>query len=122
MNASLNNSQSKRGQNRGLNQIKSKISALQNQYQKLLIQRQQDIASLISTLDLAHVDDQLLLGGLIFLKEKITTHDSIMEEWRNAGERFLRTIKPKRQSHPKPITPSSSPTQSPQKHPQSREK
>jgi len=119
MKASLNNSQSKRGPLREINQIKSKISALQDRHQKLLVQRQQDIASLISALDLAHVDDQLLLGGLIFLKEKITTHDSIMEEWQNAGERFLRTIKPKRQSPPKPITPSSSPTQSPQKHPQS---
>ncbi|MGC8483868.1 MAG: hypothetical protein ACP5OE_09535, partial [Thermodesulfobium sp.] len=62
---------------RGMHQIKSKMLALQEEYQKLLTQRQRDIASLIATLDLAHIDDQLLIGGLMFLKEKITIKDAI---------------------------------------------
>lgn len=98
---------------RGIHQLKSKITTLQTQYQKLLTHRQQDIASRIATLDLADMDDQLLMGGLIFLKEKITTQDPIMENWRNAGERFLRKTKPKRQSTSKPTAPSSSSNQSP---------
>ena len=86
-------SRSSRGQVRGINQIKSKMSALQEEYQKLLLQRQQDIASLIATLGLIHIDDQLLVGGLLFLRDKISTQDPMMEVWHNAGERFLRQTK-----------------------------
>lgn len=127
MNASLKSAlESHRGATRGslheMKQIKSKITALQDRHQKLLILRQQDIASLIASLDLAHIDDQTLIGGLMFLKDKIVVKDPMTEDWRNAGERFLRKIKPKRQSTSKPIAPPSSPNQPPQKQPQSREK
>lgn len=71
------------------------MSALQEEYKKRLLQRQQAIASLIVTLDLAHIDDQLLIGGLLFLKDKITIQDSLVEDWRSAGDRFLRWKKSK---------------------------
>jgi hypothetical protein len=99
------------------------MSALQEEYEKRLLQRQQDIASLIVTLDLAHIDDQLLIGGLLFLRDKITTQDSLVEGWRNAGDRFLRqTKKSKSLNPPKAATIPPPAHQSSQKYPQSRAK
>ena len=70
--------------------IESKISALQAKHQQLLEQRHRDIVSMIAELDFVHVDDKILMGALIFVKEKITSEDSITEDWRDAGSRFLR--------------------------------
>ena len=78
-----------------MRQLESKISDLQTQYQRLLPQRQQDIATLITFLDLASMEDAALVGGLMFVKSKVTTQDPIVEGWRNAGERFLRQTKSK---------------------------
>ncbi|MBX9621541.1 MAG: hypothetical protein K2X28_05900 [Alphaproteobacteria bacterium] len=77
-----------------LRQLESKISTLQTQHQTLLKDRQQEIAGLITSLELAHVEDNLLIGVLLFLKDKITTQDptglTMVEAWRDAGDRFLR--------------------------------
>jgi len=79
-----------------LRQLESKLSSLQNQHQILLKERQQEIAVLLSTIDLAHLDDKVLVGGLLFLKDKITNQDPIVEAWRDAGETFLQRTKPRR--------------------------
>lgn len=117
------NSQSSLRQIRGINQLKSKMSALQEEYEKRLFQRQKDIASLIVTLDLADIDDQLLIGGLLFLKDKIMIQEPLVEGWRNAGDRFLRQAKKSKSLTPskESATPHQIP-QSSQKHPQSRAK
>ena len=73
-----------------MRQLESKISDLQTQYQRLLPQRQQDIATLITYLDLASMEDASLVGGLMFVKNKVTTQDPIVEGWQSAGEKFLR--------------------------------
>lgn len=127
MNASLKHvPKSHRGaagrQIRGLRQIESKISDLQKQHQHLLTQRQQDIASLITSLNLAHIDDQILIGGLMFLKDKITTQDPLAENWRDAGGRFLRRTKPQKHSPSAPPATPHPTHQSSYKAPQSREK
>jgi cell division protein ZapA (FtsZ GTPase activity inhibitor) len=62
-----------------LHQLESKISELQSQHRLLLKERQQEIAALLTMLDLSSVNDKILTGGLLFLKEKITTQSSIME-------------------------------------------
>lgn len=84
---------------RGMHQLESKILDLQAQYQSLLTERQQETATLLSTVDLIHLDNTILLGGLLFLKEKTTSQDatskSLVEAWRDAGEKFLRRTKPK---------------------------
>jgi hypothetical protein len=105
-----------------MRQLKSKIADLQNQYQHHLKQRQQDIASLITTLDLSSLEDNILIGGLLHLKDKITTEDSIVEGWRNDGDRFLRRRTPKRTSTSETTATSLKPHQSSQKQPQPREK
>ena len=81
----------------GMYHIKAKISDLQLQYDALLKQRQQDIAHLITTLDLTSLEDPILVGGLLYIRDKTVAQDAIMEVWRNAGERFLR--RPKSQKH-----------------------
>ncbi len=99
----------------GMHHIKAKISDLQLQYDSLLKQRQQDIAHLITTLDLASLEDQILVGGLLYIRDKTIAQDAVMEVWRDAGERFLR--RPKSQKHsPSQRTETAAPkSQSPQK-------
>ena len=79
-----------------ISQIESKISELQSQKQHLLEERQKEIAVLIATLGLTSLEDKVLIGGLQFLKHKITTQDPIVEVWHAAGERFLRRFKPQK--------------------------
>ena len=93
MNASLKPTPGR--QVRGMRQLESKIADLQTLYQRLLKERQQEIAILLSAIDLAHLDDKTLAGGLLFIKEKVRAQDSIVEAWRDAGEKFLRRSKPK---------------------------
>ena len=89
---------------RGMRQLESKILDLQSQYQHLLTQRQQDITALIATLDLASLEDALLVGGLLFVKDKVTTQAPIVEDWRNTGDRFLRKQEPKNQRSQTPLS------------------
>ncbi len=86
-----------------LRQLESKISTLQSQHQTLLKDRQQEIAALITSLELAHVEDSILFGSLLFLKDKIITQDPILEVWRDAGDRFLRRSKSKKQPPTLPL-------------------
>lgn len=80
----------------GIRQIEAKITDLQHQYDHLLKQRQQDIAQLITTLDLASLEDQTLVGGFLFIKDKVASQASIVEDWQHAGARFLRRFKPQK--------------------------
>ncbi|MBT5389150.1 MAG: hypothetical protein HOL16_00325 [Alphaproteobacteria bacterium] len=73
-----------------IHQVETKISDLKAKYQCLLGERQKEVSDLIANLNLVHIDNKTLMGGLIFLREKITTEDPIVEAWRDAGERFLR--------------------------------
>jgi len=70
--------------------IESKITALQAKHQQLFEQRQRDIVALIAKLDLANIDDKILVGALMFIKEKVTFDDQITKAWLSAGDRFLR--------------------------------
>jgi len=103
-----------------LRQVESKISTLQNQCQHHLKQRQQEIANLIAVLELASLDDTILTGGLLFLKEKITTKDPVISSWHTAGERFCRRAKPRKVTSPKKTPEPKMPDQPPPKHPESR--
>jgi len=82
----------------GMHQIKAKVTVFQQQYDHLLQQRQQDIAKLISTLDLATLEDQTLVGALLFIKDQVSAQDKMLEVWQDAGERFLRRSKSKKNS------------------------
>lgn len=99
----------------GMHQIKAKISDLQLQYDALLKQRQQDIAHLITILDLAPLEDQILIGGFIYIRDKTIAQDAIMEVWRNAGERFLRRPKSQKSRPSQQTEPAAPKAQSPQK-------
>lgn len=106
-----------------ISQIESKISDLQSKKQRLLEERQKEVAALITTLDLASLEDKILIGELQFLKHKIITHDPMMEDWHAAGERFLKHRKrSKKLNSSKKHTVTFTTHQSSQKSPQSRKK
>jgi len=103
-----------------LRQLETKISNLQAKKQELFQQRLLDIAGLISQIDLAHIDDKLLAGGFQFMREKITACDPIQEGWQQAGEKFLRKHKTKRNSSPKKTIQGNPTPKPPQSSPKSR--
>ncbi len=83
-----------RGQpSKNMQRIASKISDLQSLYQQQAQRRQEQIVTLLSRVDLAPVDDPILMGAFLFIQNKLTTKDPIVEDWNVAGARFLR--KPK---------------------------
>lgn len=104
---------------KNMQQLASKISNLQLKYQQQAQRRQEDIVHLLSWIDLTPVDDPILVGAFLFIQNKITTKDPIVEDWNNAGIRFLR--QPKSQSFT-PFTgnaASQTTHRSPQKQPKS---
>jgi hypothetical protein len=114
-----------------LRQLESKISTLQSHHQNLLKDRQQEIASLVTSLELAQVEDSLLIGSLLFLKDKISTQDptglALVEAWRDEGDRFLRRKQknspriPSRKTAPSKSAATSVPTHKlSESHPQQR--
>ena len=74
--------------------LASKISELQTLYQQQAQHRQEDIVHLLSWVDLTPVDDSILMGAFLFIQNKITIKDPILEDWNDAGTRFLRQPKP----------------------------
>ena len=93
-----------------LRQLEFKLSTLQIHQQNLLKERQQEIASF---------DDSILLGGLLFLKDKIIMQNPMVEVWQQTGMRFLRR-KQKQNSTSKRVTTSYQTPQLVTKQPQSR--
>jgi hypothetical protein len=79
---------------KNMQRLASKISDLQSLYQQQAQRRQEDVVHLLSWVDLTAVDDPLLMGAFLFIQNKIITKDPIVEDWNNAGIRFLRQPKP----------------------------
>lgn len=104
----------------GMQQIKAKISDLQLQYDELHKQRQQDIAHLITTLELSEIHDQVLVGALLYIKEKISTQAPLVEVWQQAGERFLQKSKSRKYPAATHTEAPSAKTQSSQKSSESK--
>ena len=80
-----------------MRQLELKISNLQAQHQVLLKECQQEITVLLSTADLAHLDDKTLVGGLLFFFFFFTVQAPILEAWHDTGEKILRHHKPQSQ-------------------------
>lgn len=72
-------------------QLKKKIAQLETTYQSLLQDRADELSQYICALGLDDVDDKTLIGGLLFIKQKIMNADEIKEDWQAAGTRFLRS-------------------------------
>ena len=81
---------------KNMQRLASEISKLQSRYQQQAQRRQEDIVHLLSWVDLTQLDDPILMGAFLFIQNKITTKDPIVEDWNAAGARFLR--QPKLQS------------------------
>ena len=105
---------------KNMRQIKSKIDELQSRYQQQAQRRQEDIATLLSWVDLTPVDDSILMGAFLFIQNKIITQDPLVEDWNDTGLRFLRQPKSQNLSCFTDNAASQTTHRSPQKHPESR--
>jgi hypothetical protein len=105
---------------KNMQQLASKIADLQFKYQQQAQRRQEDIVHLLSWVDLTQLDDHVLMGAFLFIQNKITTKDPLVEDWNNTGARFLRQPKPQSLTS---FTSNAAPQttrHSPQKQPESR--
>ena len=106
---------------KNMQRLASKISDLQSLYEQQAKRRQEDIAHLLSWVDLTQLDDAVLMGAFLFIQNKITTQDPILEDWNDAGARFLRQPKSQNLSF---LTGNAAPQtthRSSQKQPESRD-
>lgn len=78
---------------KNMQRLASKISDLQSLYQQQAQRRQKEIICLLTRVDLTSLDDSTLMGAFLFIQNKLTTKDPIVEDWNNAGIRFLRQQK-----------------------------
>lgn len=106
---------------KNMQRLASKIFDLQSLYQQQAQRRQEQITALVSRVDLAPVDDSILMGAFLFIQNKLTTKDPIVEDWNNAGARFLRQSKTQNLSPFTRNAASQTTHCSPQKQPKSRE-
>lgn len=107
---------------KNMRQLQSKIADLQTQYQQHEKCRQEEIVQLLSWVDLTPVDNSILMGAFLFIQNKITTKDPIMEVWQSTGMRFLRQPKSKSLLPFTLDAASQKANRSPQKQLESREK
>ncbi|MBP9777471.1 MAG: hypothetical protein KBD36_06505 [Alphaproteobacteria bacterium] len=105
---------------KNMQRLASKISDLQSLYQQQARRRQEDIVHLLSRVDLASVDDSILMGAFLFIHNKLTTKDPLVEDWNDTGLRFLRQPKSQNLSCFTDNATSQTTHRSPQKHPESR--
>lgn len=73
-----------------LQKIERQKEILEETRQKFLKERLPEITSLLQKLDVASVDDSVLTGVLLFMKEKISQKDPLLDEWRKNGEKYFR--------------------------------
>jgi hypothetical protein len=107
---------------KNMQRLATKISDLQSLYQQQAQRRQEQIVALVSRVDLTFVDDPILMGAFLFIQNKLTTKDPMVEDWNVAGMRFLRQSKPQNFT---PFTSNAAPQAThrpPQKQPESRGK
>ena len=105
---------------KNMQRLASKISDLQSLYQQQAQHRQKEIIHLLSWVDLTQLDDAVLMGALLFIQNKLTAKDTIVEDWNNAGIRFLRQSKSQNLSSFTGNAASQTTYLSPQKQPESR--
>ncbi|MEY3238040.1 MAG: hypothetical protein RI883_2141 [Bacteroidota bacterium] len=76
--------------NNKISDLQVKIKKLEETKAQLEATRNSEIAAIITRLDLSSIDDEVLTGGLLHLKELLQTSDKQQEEWRASGRKFLR--------------------------------
>lgn len=69
--------------------LETKIKKLQQQ-QKFLKQKENNkLINFLFDLNIDNIDDNILVGALLHIKQKIKNNDKIIHEWINAGEKAL---------------------------------
>ena len=117
MNASMKLARGRPSKN--MQRLASKISDLQSLYKQQSQRRQKEIIHLLSWVDLTQLDDAVLMGAFLFIQNKITTKDPIVDDWNATGARFLRQQKSQNLSPFRENTASQTTHRSSQKQPES---
>ena len=73
-----------------LHDIQTKIKKLQQVKNSIQEKRSAEIVKLISRIGLDEIDDSVLAGALLFLRDKLSEDAKMKEEWLAAGMKFLR--------------------------------
>jgi len=90
-----------------IEELKEKIKKDLEKIEKLEQQRNSEITKLISRVNLNNIEDELIIGGLLYIKEQLSENDNInnehnnnnkenessiklKEEWLAAGKKFLK--------------------------------
>lgn len=73
-----------------LSQIDTRIQKLMAEKNELVKNRSQEIAELITTINLTLIDEHVLVGALLSLKEDVINNTSNIEIWRQMGAKFFR--------------------------------
>ena len=82
-----------------IQKLEAQIEALRVQQNQLIQERNLEIAEVIHALALHTFDPRILVGGLIHIAESLSYDTPEMEEWQDAGEKFLRQLgRPTRRS------------------------
>jgi seryl-tRNA synthetase len=74
--------------------LEEKIKKLTQEKKDLENKRNIEVASLIAKVGINDIDDELLVGALVSIKESITNKNPVLEVWLEAGRKFLKR-KPK---------------------------
>ncbi|KKB96216.1 hypothetical protein SZ25_00698 [Candidatus Arcanobacter lacustris] len=74
--------------------LEEKIKKLTQEKKDLENKRNIEVANLISKVGINDIEDELLVGALVSMKESIVNKDKVIEVWLDAGRKFLKR-KPK---------------------------
>ena len=72
---------------------RAKLQELEAQYKESLERRTKDLIDIMNALDLSSVNGYALIGGLLDIKEKAKNQNAICEDWRKAGQNYLKRTK-----------------------------
>lgn len=73
-----------------IDELKERIQKDLEKIKKLEEQRNNDIVKLITKINLNNIEDEILIGALLYTKEQSSTNSKIKEEWLEAGRKFLK--------------------------------
>jgi len=78
-----------------IQKMEAQMRDLKSEYEKAIDGRLENIASLLKETGVAHMEDDLIVGALLFLKEKALSKDPLTETWKKNGQKYLKTSKRK---------------------------
>lgn len=73
-----------------IEELKEKIQKDLEKIKELESIRNNEIAKLITRINLNNIEDEILVGSLLYIKDQFSTNYKLKEEWLEAGRKFLK--------------------------------